>query len=122
MRMQPARLKLILALALAVAAPAGARAQDSAGSFYAGRTGQPIVGSTPGSRLEFYLRAFVNHFARHPPGSPTIVVQHMPGAGSLKATAYLANLAPKDGSVFGIINPVNTIEPLLDPSNARFDP
>ena len=31
-------------------------------------------------------------------------------------------MAPKDGSVFGIINPVNTIEPLLDPANAKFDP
>jgi tripartite-type tricarboxylate transporter receptor subunit TctC len=118
---QPARLKLILALALAVVAPAGAHADDPA-AFYAGRTVQAIVGYTPGSTFEFYLRAFVNHFARHLPGNPTIVIQHMPGAGSLKATAYLANLAPRDGSVFGIINPVNTIEPLLDPSNARFDP
>ena len=116
------RLKMILALAIAAVAAAGARADDPVAAFYGGRTLQAIVGYTPGSTFEFYLRAFVNHFARHLPGTPTIVVQHMPGAGSLKATAYLANLAPRDGSVFGIINPVNTIEPLLDPANARFDP
>jgi tripartite-type tricarboxylate transporter receptor subunit TctC len=116
------RLRMILALAVAAVAAAGARADDSVAAFYGGRTVQAIVGYTPGSTFEFYLRAFVNHFARHLPGNPTIVVQHMPGAGSLKATAYLANLAPRDGSVFGIINPVNTIEPLLDPANARFDP
>ena len=46
----------------------------------------------------------------------------MPGAGSLKATNYLAAIAPKDGSVFGMSNPVNTIEPLIDPKNSRFDP
>jgi len=121
MQMRTVRL-LAVALAIAVVAPTRASADDPVASFYAGRTVQAIVGYTPGSTFEFYLRAFVNHFARHLPGNPTIVIQHMPGAGSLKATAYLANLAPKDGSVFGIINPVNTVEPLLDPANARFDP
>jgi tripartite-type tricarboxylate transporter receptor subunit TctC len=120
--MQSMCLKAILALGMVVAAAASAWADDPVAAFYGGRTVAAIVGYTPGSTFEFYLRAFVNHFARHVPGNPTIVVQHMPGAGSLKATAYLANIAPKDGSVFGIINPVNTVEPLLDPSNARFDP
>jgi tripartite-type tricarboxylate transporter receptor subunit TctC len=62
------------------------------------------------------------HIGKHIPGNPNIVVQHMPGAGSLKATNYLAAIAPKDGSVFGMPNPVNTIEPLIDPKNSRFDP
>jgi tripartite-type tricarboxylate transporter receptor subunit TctC len=122
MPMRSARLKAVLALAMAVVASPRASADDPVAGFYGGRTVQAIVGYTPGSTFEFYLRAFVNHFARHLPGNPTIVIQHMPGAGSLKATAYLAKLAPKDGSVFGIINPVNTVEPLLDPANARFDP
>src|SRR6516164_2208724 len=112
-----------LALTMLVIAVTGAMAADDpVAGFYRGRTVQAIVGYTPGSTFEFYLRAFAPHFARHVPGNPTIVIQHMPGAGSLRATAYLANLAPKDGSVFGIINPVNTIEPLIDPANARFDP
>ena len=116
-------LKSGLALTMLVVAVTGAMAADDpVAGFYRGRTVQAIVGYTPGSTFEFYLRAFAPHFARHVPGNPTIVIQHMPGAGSLKATAYLANLAPKDGSVFGIINPVNTIEPLIDPANARFDP
>jgi tripartite-type tricarboxylate transporter receptor subunit TctC len=109
-----------LAIVLA-AAPAAAK-DDAVAGFYAGRTVQAIVGYPPGSTFEFYLRAFVTHFARHIPGNPTIIIQHMPGAGSLKATTYLANVAAKDGSVIGIINPVNTIEPMLDPANAKFDP
>ena len=121
--MQTLGLKASVALfVLAAAASNAMAADDPAAGFYRGRTLQAIVGYTPGSTFEFYLRAFTAHFARHLPGGPTIVIQHMPGAGSLKATAYLANVAPKDGSVFGIINPVNTIEPLLDPSNAKFDP
>ena len=56
---------------------------------------QAVVGYTPGSTFEFYLRMFVRHLGRHVPGNPIIVVQHMPGAGSLKATAYLAGVAPR---------------------------
>ena len=36
---------------------------------------------------------------RHVPGSPNIIVQHMPGAGSLKATGYLATVAARDGQL-----------------------
>jgi hypothetical protein len=102
------------------ATPASAQ-QDSVAAFYRGRTVQAVVGYTPGSTFEFYLRMFVRHLGRHVPGNPNIVVQHMPGAGSLKATAYLAAIAPRDGSVIGIINPVTTIEPMIDPANTKFD-
>jgi tripartite-type tricarboxylate transporter receptor subunit TctC len=60
--------------------------------------------------------------ARHVPGNPNIIVQHMPGAGSLKATGYLAAVAARDGLTIGMPNPVNTIEPLIDPERSRFDP
>src|SRR4051795_9645130 len=82
---------------------------DAVAAFYRGRTVQAVVGYTPGSTFELYLRTFARHLGRHIPGNPLIVVQHMPGAGSLKATGYLAGVAPRDGSVIGIINPVTTI-------------
>jgi tripartite-type tricarboxylate transporter receptor subunit TctC len=115
---------LSCSLALAAITPASAEnaAQDDAAKFYRGRTVQAIVGYTPGSTFELYLRVLTRHLGKHVPGNPNIVVQHMPGAGSLKATNYLAAVAPKDGSVFGMPNPVNTIEPLIDPKNSRFDP
>jgi tripartite-type tricarboxylate transporter receptor subunit TctC len=104
----------------ALTTSAGAQ-QDQIAAFYRGRTVQAVVGYTPGSTFELYLRMFVRHFGRHVPGNPNIVVQHMPGAGSLKATGYLAGIAPKDGSTIGMINPVTTIEPMIDPANAKFD-
>ena len=109
------------ALAAQVGLTTGAGAQDQIAAFYRGRTVQAVVGYTPGSTFELYLRMFVRHLARHVPGNPNIVVQHMPGAGSLKATGYLAGIAPRDGSVIGMINPVTTIEPLIDPANTKFD-
>jgi tripartite-type tricarboxylate transporter receptor subunit TctC len=115
-------LGLSCTLAVAVVTPAAAETADDAAKFYRGKTVQAIVGYGPGSTFELYLRVLTRHIGKHIPGNPNIVVQHMPGAGSLKATNYLAAIAPKDGSVFGMPNPVNTIEPLLDPKNSRFDP
>jgi tripartite-type tricarboxylate transporter receptor subunit TctC len=100
----------------------GPAAAQSGSSFYKGRTIQAVVGYTPGSTFELYLRTATRYLGRHIPGNPTIIVQHMPGAGSLKATGYLANVAPKDGSVIGMPNPVNTTEPLIDPERTKFDP
>jgi tripartite-type tricarboxylate transporter receptor subunit TctC len=111
---------LAIAAPLATAAPASA--QDDVAKFYKGKTVQAVVGYGPGSTFELYLRILTRHIGRHIPGNPNIVLQQMPGAGSLKATNYLAAVAPKDGSVFGMPNPVNTIEPLIDPKNSRFDP
>ena len=110
-----------LAIVVPLAA-AQSTAQEDAAKFYKGRTVQAVVGYGPGSTFELYLRILTRHIGRHIPGNPTVVVQQMPGAGSLKATNYLAAVAPKDGSVFGMVNPVNTVEPLIDPKNSRFDP
>ena len=99
-----------------------ASAQQDPAAFYRGRTIQAVVGYTPGSTFELYLRTVSRHLGRHVPGNPSIAVQHMPGAGSLKATAYLAQVAPKDGSVIGMPNPVNTTEPLIDPATNKLDP
>jgi tripartite-type tricarboxylate transporter receptor subunit TctC len=114
-------LMVMTAVQCTLVGEAGAQA-DAVAAFYRGRTVQAVVGYTPGSTFELYLRTLTRHLGRHIPGNPTIVVQHMPGAGSLNATAYLAAAAPKDGSVIGMINPVNTTEPLIDPGKTRFDP
>jgi tripartite-type tricarboxylate transporter receptor subunit TctC len=108
--------------ALVALGSAAAQAQDKAAAFYRGKTVSAIVGYTPGSTFELYLRVFIQHLPRHIPGNPNVVIQHMPGAGSLKATGYLAAVAPKDGLTIGMPNPVNTIEPLIDPQRSRFDP
>jgi tripartite-type tricarboxylate transporter receptor subunit TctC len=115
-------LSCTLAIVAPLAATAPLMAQGDAEKFYKGKTVQAVVGYTPGSTFELYLRLLTRHMGKHIPGNPNIVVQHMPGAGSLKATNYLAGVAPKDGSVFGMTNPVNTVEPLIDPKTSRFDP
>jgi tripartite-type tricarboxylate transporter receptor subunit TctC len=56
---------------------------------------------------------------RHIPGNPQLVVQNMPGAGSLKATQYVFGVAPKDGTVLATVSRGMATDPLLN--DAKFD-
>jgi tripartite-type tricarboxylate transporter receptor subunit TctC len=55
------------------------------------------------------------------PGNPTIVPKNMPGAGSLVLANWLYNVAPKDGTAFGIIGRGTAFDPLLGSTKAQFD-
>jgi tripartite-type tricarboxylate transporter receptor subunit TctC len=85
---------------LALMTPARA---DPVADFYRGRTITLVVGYGPSGGYDLFGRMMARHLGRHIPGNPTIVVQNMPGAGSLRATNWLYSVAPRDGTVFGII-------------------
>src|SRR5690349_84305 len=85
----------LLALTLAAADPACA-----ADAYFKDRQIRLIVGSAPGGGYDAYGRILAQFMRAHIPGNPTIVVQNMPGAGSLVAANYIYNVAPKDGTVF----------------------
>lgn len=104
------------ALAGLSALPAFAQTPED---FYRGRTINVIVGNGPGGGYDAYARLLARHMARHVPGAPQIVVQNMPGAGGLKAMLYLADVAPRDGSVFGTMSRGQPLAPLL--GSAKFD-
>lgn len=112
------RVLFLLALGLSGGASA-ATAQD----YYAGKTITFIIGSAAGGGYDTYGRAIARHLARHIPGVPAIVIQNMPGASSLRAAAYLYNIAAKDGTVIGGIAPGAVIGPLLEgKSDGLYDP
>ena len=98
-------------------APQPARSDDIS-DFYASRNVQLIIGYAPGGGYDDYTRMLGRHIARHIPGNPTVVVQNMPGAGSLRAANYLYNIAPKDGSVFGGFARGIFLDPLLGRTDA----
>jgi tripartite-type tricarboxylate transporter receptor subunit TctC len=87
-----------LLAALVLAAPARA---DPVADFYKGRTITLIVGYGVGGGYDLFARLMARHLGRDIPGNPTVVVQNMPGAGSLRATNYLYTVAPRDGTVIG---------------------
>jgi len=44
-----------------------------------------VVGSSAGGGYDTYARVLARHIGRHIPGQPSVTVQNMPGASSLKA-------------------------------------
>jgi tripartite-type tricarboxylate transporter receptor subunit TctC len=97
-----------------------AHAQDPA-SFYKGKTIDLYVGYSAGGGYDVYARALARYMGRFIPGNPTIVPKNMPGAGSLVLANWLYNVAPKDGSAFGMIGRGTAFDPLLGSTKAQFD-
>ena len=109
-----------LALALAVGCSPG-HAQDAVADFYRGKQVQVRIGSAPGSGYDIAARLVAAHIGKYIPGNPTLIVQNVPGAGSLTLTNQLYNTAPRDGTVIGAITNGMPTAPMLSPENARFD-
>lgn len=96
---------LILALAFGVPAQAA--------EFYAGKTINLYIGYSPGSAYDKYARLLAKEIGRFLPGNPKIVPRNMPGAGSMRATNYIHQVAPKDGTAWGAPSRAIATEPLL---------
>src|ERR1700686_4823542 len=71
--------------------------------FYRGKRLTLTVGYGPGGGYDVFARLLARHLGRFIPGNPQILVQNMPGAGSLIAANYLYSVAPKDGTTFGLV-------------------
>jgi tripartite-type tricarboxylate transporter receptor subunit TctC len=110
---------LAAGLALWLAAPAAA--QDPIADFYRGKQVTIMVGFGPGGSAGFYAQALARHMGRHLPGSPSFIVQHVPGAGGLVVANTIYNTAPRDGTAFAITGRTMAIEPLLGSPHAKFD-
>ena len=119
--MRRACLAALLTVWSVLTAQAQAPASVDEAEFYKGKSIRLIVGSGAGDSFDLYGRLVLRHLANHIPGKPAVVVQNMQGAGSLNALNYLMNVAPRDGTVLGLFIPVSTIQPLLQPSVAKFD-
>lgn len=110
----------IVAAAVLVASPLRA---DEVADFYKGKRINLIVSYGPGGGYDVYARVLARHMSKYIPGNPTIVVQNMPGAGSLRGTNYIYNVAPKDGTAFGTFARNMALLGLLKTGqNVQFDP
>jgi tripartite-type tricarboxylate transporter receptor subunit TctC len=116
-----ARLTAVLAITAAFAiAPVHA---DAVAEFYKGKQINLIVGYGPGGGYDIYARLLARHFGKFIPGNPSIVVQNMPGAGSLRAVNYLYNIAPRDGTAICMFSRNMPLIGLLGGnSNVQFKP
>ena len=107
-------------VAVAVLASAGvdfARAQ----SFYEGKTVRINVGFAAGGGYDTYARLLSRHLGRHIPGNPTLIVDNMPGAGSLIAANHLFRVAKPDGLTLAHFNGVLFLGQVLGQMGIEFD-
>lgn len=108
-----------LLIAAVVVPPAHA---DAVADFYKGNQITIQVGFGAGGGYDTTTRLFAQHFGRHIPGKPTVVVQNVPGAGSMNVANTLFNVAPADGSVLGVFASSTALEPLFGNAKANYDP
>jgi tripartite-type tricarboxylate transporter receptor subunit TctC len=108
---------LIGMLAVGLSFATGAVAEPD----FRGKTVTVLVSFEAGGGYDIYGRLLAHHWSRHLPGQPTVIVQNMPGAGGLVGTNYLYNVAPKDGTVVGLIPQTVAIGQLLGTSGNKYD-
>src|SRR5215813_5306483 len=118
--MKPRLPLALLAVAVALLATASpARAQPG---YYAGKQVKMIIGLGAGGGYDLWARTVARHIGRHLPGNPTVIAQNMEGAGSFRAASYMANQAPRDGTVMALLARDASLGPITGSPGAQFDP
>jgi tripartite-type tricarboxylate transporter receptor subunit TctC len=105
----------------AAAAPPAKADTRAVEEFYRGKTIRVIVGSAPGGGFDTYARAVARHMGKHIPGSPNVIVDNVPGAGSLKAANQVYRTESKDGTVVGHIQGGLFLQQLLGLEGVEFE-
>ena len=82
----------------------GPAVADPVADFYKGKQIRFIVRTTVGGDYDLYTRLIARFIGKYIPGNPTMVVVNMPGGGGILAANYMAQVAPRDGTVIGIVS------------------
>jgi tripartite-type tricarboxylate transporter receptor subunit TctC len=80
-----------------------------------------IVGMPPGGSVDVYARLVQRHLGRFLPGTPAIIVQNKPGAGSLLSVMAVANRPPSDGLTLGTFSSSLIPNTIAQPEHFRVD-
>lgn len=102
------------------AAGATVAATPDVAAFYKGKTVTVLVGYGAGGGYDTYARTLAAHLGKHIPGTPTVIVQNMPGAGSILSANHLFSAAAKDGTVIGTFGRGLPYTELVGETEAKF--
>src|SRR5262249_12497245 len=118
--MKPSTPLALVACVLGLQAIASSACAQS--GYYAGKQVKVIIGLGAGGGYDLWARTLARHIGRHLPGNPTVIAQNMEGAGSFRAASYMANQAPRDGTVLALIARDASLGPITGNPGAQFDP
>lgn len=89
--------------------------------FYRGKTVRIVVGFSPGGGFDTYARAISRYLGKYIPGNPTVIVENMPGAGSMLSANSVYNTLPKDGTTIAHFIGGVILQQFLGNPGAQFD-
>ena len=89
--------------------------------FYQGKTIRIVVGFLAGDGYDLWARIVAPHMSRQIPGTPDIIVQNMPGAGSAIAANYIYGVAKPDGLTLGATSGSLYLDQLVGRKEIQFD-
>ena len=89
--------------------------------FYQGKSITIIVGYLSGDGYDIWARLLAAHMNKHIPGNPAIIVQNMPGAGSMIAANHVYNVGKPDGLTLGAIGPSLYLDQVVGKKEVQFD-
>jgi tripartite-type tricarboxylate transporter receptor subunit TctC len=107
--------------ALLAAFPIQGVAQPPVEDFYRGKKIDLVIGYSSGGTYDLYARLVARHLGRHIPGQPLIVPRNMPGAGSRTAATFVANIAPRDGTVLATADQSLSLQQAAGDTRIKFD-
>ena len=70
-----------------------ASAVEAQTDFYKGKQMKIVVGASAGAASDLYARVVAQHLPKQIVGKPEIIVQNMPGGGSMTAANYVYSVA-----------------------------
>ena len=111
-------LAVVAFLSLFIGLPDGLHAQTN---FYQGKTITVVVGTVPGGLYDRWGRLFARVMGKHIAGNPDMVVQNMPGGGSMVAANYLYEVAKPDGLTIGMFQTHMYLQQMVQRPEVKFD-
>jgi tripartite-type tricarboxylate transporter receptor subunit TctC len=90
-------------------------------SFYQGKIVRIVVGNLAGDTHDLFARAYARSMGKYLPGNPEIIVQNMPGAGTMIAANHVYNIAKRDGLTLGSLSPALYYAQLTGSKEVKFD-
>ena len=90
-------------------------------NFYQGKNVTVVVGSAPGGLYDLWGRLLARGMGKFIPGNPNMLVQNMPGAGSIVAANYLYGVAKPDGLTIGMFQTHLYLMQMVSQPEVKFD-
>ena len=89
--------------------------------FYEGKTVKIIAGFGAGSVDDAWSRMLARYMGKHIAGTPSFIVQNMPGAGAMIAANYVYSIAKPDGLTLAGIRAGLYFDQLVRRKQVQFD-